>query len=256
MANVKEMFGKAKKVLGAPKVKKGINITKTVLVWLVVAIAVFMMVFTVISVNTVDKNGTRDIFGYQFYIVKSDSMKATHFEAGDIIISKKVDVSKLEVGDIITFISDAEESKGEVVTHMIKSIKIEDGTYAFETYGTSKGEDNTDSAYATVILGRYVGKLPGMGYFFKYLKTTPGYIICILVPFLLLILSQGINCVRLFRAYRKEQTDAIAAEKAQIEAERAESQRMMAELLALKAQLEKKESENAATSATDDKPEA
>lgn len=254
MANIKELLGKAKNVLKAPKVKKALRISQTVLTWLVVAAAVFMMVFTIFTVNTVDKNGSRDIFGYQFYVVKSDSMKATHFKAGDIIICREVDVTTLEPGDIITFISEnPDESNGQVITHMIREKHVKDGTVSFTTYGTTSGKD--DEAPATVILGEYKGKLPSLGYFFQYLKTTPGYIVCILLPFLLLILSQGIHCVRLFRAYRKEQTEALEAEKEKIEAERAESQRMMAELLALKAQLEAKEKENCApisTSQADD----
>lgn len=240
MANIKEFFGKVRNNLKKPKVKKALHVSQTVLVWLVVAIAVFMMVFTIFTVNTVDKNGSRDVFGYQFYVVKSDSMKATHFKAGDIIICRAVDVTTLEAGDIITFISEnPDESNGQAITHMIREKHVENGTVSFTTYGTTSGKN--DEARATVILGEYKGRLPSLGYFFQYLKTTPGYIICILLPFLLLILSQGFNCVRLFRTYRKEQTAVLEEEKAKIEAERAESQRMMAELLALKAQLEGKE---------------
>ena len=76
-----------------------------------------------------------------------------------------------------------------------------------------------------------------MGAFFNFLKTTPGYIVCILIPFLLLILIQGINCIRLFRRYKQEQMAELREEREKIEAERAESQKMMAELLELKAQL-------------------
>ena len=239
MANVKECLAKAKRALTASKAKKTLRILEAVLTWLLVAAAVFMMAFTIFTVNTVDKNGSRDIFGYQFYVVKSDSMKATHFKAGDIIICRAVDVTTLEAGDIITFISEnPDESNGQAITHMIREKHVKDGTVSFTTYGTTSGKD--DEALATVILGEYKGKLPSLGYFFQYLKTTPGYIVCILLPFLLLIGSQGVHCVRLFRAYRKEQTEALEAEKQKIEAERAESQRMMAELLALKAQLEAK----------------
>ncbi|MBO7171197.1 MAG: signal peptidase I [Clostridia bacterium] len=251
MANENTLIEKTKQVFSSPKVKKGFDVTKTVLVWLVVAVAIFMMVFTIISVNTVDKNGSRDIFGYQFYVVKSDSMKATHFKAGDIIICRTVDVNTLEAGDIITFISEnPDESNGQAITHMILEKHVEDGVVSFTTYGTTKGPTSPDDARATIILGEYKATLPNLGFFFQYLKTTPGYIICILIPFLLLILSQGINCIRLFRAYRKEQTDALEEERAKIEAERAESQRMMAELLALKAQLEAKENGGAPQSDT------
>ena len=69
------------------------------------------------------------------------------------------------------------------------------------------------------------------------------YIVCIFIPFMLLILRQGISSVKLFRRYKGEQMEQMEAEKARIEAERAENARMMAELMALKAQLEGKTQE-------------
>ena len=61
---------------------------------------------------------------------------------------------------------------------------------------------------------------------------------CIFVPFMLLILYQGVNCITLFRRYKKEQMDELQAKKDAIDAERAENARMIEELKALKAQLE------------------
>jgi len=224
-------------------IKKILNVTKTVLVWLVVAVAVFMMIFTLVSVNTLDKND-RSFFGYKFFVVQTDSMAATDFDAGDIIISKEVDISTLGEGDIITFISQSPNNYGETVTHKIRRVTRDiDGSIAFVTYGTTTNTD--DDTLATIIVGQYVGRIPGLGAFFLFLKTTPGYIICILIPFLLLILSQGINCIRLFRKYKQEQMAEMQAEREKIEQERAESQRMMAELMALKAQLANQEGEKA-----------
>lgn len=222
-------------------IKKILNIAKTVLVWLVVAVAVFMMVFTLISVNTFDQN-TRNLFGYKFFVVQTDSMAATDFDAGDIVISKEVDITTLKEGDIITFVSQSSHNYGETVTHKIRKVTTDkDGSLAFVTYGTTTNTD--DEALATFIVGKYVGHLPNLGAFFLFLKTTPGYIICILIPFLLLILSQGLNCIRLFRRYKQEQMDEMKAEREKLEQERAESQKMMAELLELKAQLAKKDGE-------------
>jgi len=88
-------------------------------------------------------------------------------------------------------------------------------------------------------LGKYQFAIPYVGTFFNFLKTPQGYIICIFIPFMLLILYQGINCVRLFRRYKGEQLAEMNAEKAKIEEERAQNAKMMEELMALKAQLEK-----------------
>lgn len=49
---------------------------------------------------------------------------------------------------------------------------------------------------------------------------------------------QGINSIRLFRKYKKEQEAELQAERDRIETDRAETQRMMAELLQMKAQMQ------------------
>lgn len=222
--------------------EKALKITKTVFTWVVVVFAVGMMIFTLISVSTLDRND-RSLFGFKFFIVQSDSMKATDFDAGDIVISKEVDPSTLEVGDIITFISRDSENYGETVTHKIREKTTDEFGLAFRTYGTTTDTDDKELVSASSVIGKYVGRIPNLGSFFMFLKTTPGYILCILVPFLILIGYQGFNCFRIFKNYKQEQIEEMEAEKAKLAEERAESQKMMAELLELKAQLAKKEAE-------------
>jgi type VI protein secretion system component VasK len=89
-------------------------------------------------------------------------------------------------------------------------------------------------------LGVYGGKLPSVGSFFAFVKSIPGYVICILIPFLVLIIYNAVNIIRLTRKQKYEQVRAMQAEKDKIEAERAEVQRMMHELLVLKSQLEQR----------------
>lgn len=231
--------------------KKILNIALKVVTWLLVAFTVFMMIFTVVTVTTVDRND-RSIFGVKFYIVQTDSMSLSennkdmdvHFNAGDIVIIKNVDDPRaLQAGDVIAFMSTNSVSYGETVTHMIREVKkTEDGkVLGYVTYGTNTGTDDEALVEPEYVLGAYSGKLPGVGNFFAFVKSTPGYIVCILVPFLLLILYNGVNVIRLFRKYKREQMADMQAEKEKLEAERAENQRMMQELLALKAQLDKKE---------------
>lgn len=231
--------------------KKILNIALKVVTWLLVAFTVFMMIFTIVTVTTVDRND-RSIFGVKFYIVQTDSMSLSennkdmdvHFNAGDIVIIKNVDDPRaLQAGDVIAFMSTNSVSYGETVTHMIREVKrTDDGKLlGYVTYGTNTGTDDEALVEPEYVLGAYSGKLPGVGNFFAFVKSTPGYIVCILVPFLLLILYNGVNVIRLFRKYKREQMEAMQAEKDKLEAERAENQRMMQELLALKAQLDKKE---------------
>ena len=238
------------------KTKKVLDITTKVLTYILTAFSVFMMVFTIVTVTTVDKN-ERNIFGYRFYIVKTDSMSKSennadldvHFNAGDIIIVKNVEDKKsLEAGDIITFISTNEESYFETITHMIRDkFYDKEGKFAgYITYGTNTGVNDEAPVEFGYIVGKYAGKLPAVGQFFAFVKSTPGYIVCILVPFLLLILYNGVNVIRLFKQYRAEQMSAMQAERDKIDAERAENLRMMEELMALKEQLLKQQSASAA----------
>lgn len=217
--------------------KKVINIIKKIVVCIVVIAAVAMMLFTIVSVNIFNRND-RHLFGYRAYIVLSDSMSKTDFDAGDLVLVKEVDPTTLKEGDIISYISQNTENYGEVVTHKIRRVTTDaNGDRGFITYGTTTDTDDETIVTYPFVLGKYKTHLPGVGTFFQFLKTPQGYFTCIFIPFMLLIVYQGINVIRLFRRYKREQMEEMQAERDKIEVERIESQKMMAELLALKEQL-------------------
>jgi signal peptidase len=218
--------------------KKALNIVKSILVWTLVVFTVFIMIFTIFSVSTFDKTD-RDIFGYKFFIVLSDSMSDT-FRSGDVIISKEIDPTTLVEGDIITYISQDEEngSYNEVITHKIRSItKDKDGGLAFVTYGTTAEKSAEEIVSSPYILGKYSFRLPWIGRLFQFMKETEGYIVCILVPFVLLIIYNGVVAFNAFRRFKKEEMQELDEEKKKIEEERRQSLEMMAELQKLKEQL-------------------
>ncbi len=217
--------------------KKVLNVIKAVSLWLVVLVAVSMMVFTVVSVNTFDRND-RDIFGFRCYIVLSDSMSATDFDAGDLVLVKEVDPTTLQEGDIIAYQSQNSENYGATVTHKIRAKTTDEkGNPGFITYGTTTGANDESVVTYPFILGKYQMALPKVGTFFQFMKTPQGYIVCILIPFLLLILYQGLNCVKIFRLYKAEQMAQLQAEKDTLEAQRKQSEDMIAQLLAMQQQM-------------------
>ncbi len=221
--------------------EKVLGIVQKVLVWIVVAVAVLMMIFIVISVTTFNRND-RSLFGYKAFVVRTDSMSKTDFAAGDLIFVKEVNPSTLKEGDIITFISQGSESFGETITHKIRrKTKDAKGNPGFITYGTTTDTDDATIVTYPYVLGKYTGHFANVGMFFNFMKTTQGYMICIFVPFMLLILYQGVRCIQLFRKYKQEQMAEMEAERQKLSEEREESARMLAELEALKAQLAEKE---------------
>ena len=216
--------------------KKVFNILKTTFVWLIVLLAVSMMIFTVISVTTFNRND-RDLFGYKLYITLSDSMAKTDFHAGSLIMVKEVDPSTLKEGDIITFMSQDTNSFGETVTHKIRKLTTDaEGNPGFITYGTTTDVDDETIVTYPYVLGKYETHIPGLGIFFNFLKTTPGYFVCIFTPFMLLILYEGVKFFNLFRRYRKEQMEELASERRKLEEDRAENAKMLEELRTLREQ--------------------
>lgn len=237
-------------------VKKGLSIAVRILALIVVVFSVAMMVFTIFSVSTVNSDKGRTVFGYKFFIVLTGSMSPSdknahldvHFSEGDIIIVEDLDdkeKTQLEAGQVITFVSANEETWGKTISHMIRSvIKDEYGnTVAYKTFGTNTDTDDEVAVECDEVLGVYSSKLPKLGKFFNFVKSTQGYILCIFVPFALLILYYGVNCIRLFKRYKREQNKVLEDEKAEIAAERQQNADMMKELLALKAELERKQAE-------------
>lgn len=210
------------------KTKKALKITGNVLTGIVAVLVVVMTVLTVFSM-VFNRDGTASVFGVQAYVVQSDSM-TPEFAAGDVIFSEEVNPEELVAGDIITFISRDSASYGQTITHCIREVTTYNGELAFITYGIATGVDDGTPAVASDVLGRYTFRIAGLGSFFEFLKSVPGYIVCILLPFLAIIGLQIANIVSAVRAARAEKVAAAAAERSRVEALEEEVARLRAQV--------------------------
>ena len=210
------------------KAKKALKITGNVLT---VAVAILVVIMTVLTVFSMvfNRDGTASVFGVQAYVVQSDSM-TPEFAAGDVIFSEEVNPEELVAGDIITFISRDSASYGQTITHCIREVTTYNGELAFITYGIATGVDDGTPAAASDVLGRYTFRIAGLGSFFEFLKSVPGYIVCILLPFLVIIGLQVANIVSAVRAARTEKAAAAAAERSRVEALEEEVARLRAQV--------------------------
>ncbi len=210
------------------KAKKALKITGNVLT---VAVAILVVIMTVLTVFSMvfNRDGTASVFGVQAYVVQSDSM-TPEFAAGDVIFSEEVNPEELVAGDIITFISRDSASYGQTITHCIREVTTYNGELAFITYGIATGVDDGTPAAASDVLGRYTFRIAGLGSFFEFLKSVPGYIVCILLPFLVIIGLQIANIVSAVRAARAEKAAAAAAERSRVEALEEEVARLRAQV--------------------------
>lgn len=222
---------------------KALKIIRRILIGLLVSATAAMMIFTVVSVSTFDQ-ADRSLFGYKAFIILSDSMEKTDFAAGDLALIKEVDPATLKEGDIISYISQSSENFGKIITHKIRQLTTNaNGEPGFITYGTTTDIDDEVIVTYPYVLGKYQVHIPKLGKFFQFLKTTPGYLLCLFLPFMLLIVSEVLHCVQLFRKYKSAQRAQLQAEREQLAAERADNQRMLRQLQQMKAQMEQQKSE-------------
>lgn len=169
-----------------------------------VLFTIAVVLFTVFSVFTLNQ-AERNIFGYKFFIVESDSMAATDFAAGDVVVIKDTDAGSLKKEDIISFVSQNSENQGEIITHKIRDIAVDErGNPVFITYGTTTGATDESVVTAENVVGKYRFSVPKAGYIFNFLKTPLGYILLILIPFLILIGYQVSKCIKLIKKYKQE----------------------------------------------------
>jgi len=91
------------------------NLISAILIF-IIATSSIIIVYVAIFVD--DKS----VFGFRIFTAVSNSMSPT-FEKGELILAQKVAQEKLKAGDIITFISSAEDIFGEINTHRIERIE-------------------------------------------------------------------------------------------------------------------------------------
>jgi len=189
-----------------PKVKKVLSVILNVVLWVVILLAA-LFAFTTLA--TKDPYSVSRVMGYTPMSVQTDSMKPT-FCAGDMIIIKKCDPDQLEVGDIITFHAII-ENQNVLNTHRIEKIDDSTGVRVFTTKGDNNAlSDKSEIVYGDIV-GEYVTKIPGLGKVMDFLKSSVGFLVCILLPMLAFFIYQVYNLIVIASKYKK----AVALEEAE-----------------------------------------
>ena len=154
-------------------VKRIFKITvNTILVLLVV-----LGIFVIFSFVPIPGN-------YKIFTVQSGSMSPTIHTGSMVFVKPSGDYN---VGDIVTRKSD---NPKETVTHRIHSKEEKNGQIIFETKGdANEAQDMRDFAKADII-GKVFFTVPLIGYPVMYAKTTPGLILLIVIPAVIIIYDE------------------------------------------------------------------
>ena len=125
---------------------------------------------------------------FNAYVVLSGSMIPT-IQVKDIVVTKKIPEEKLEVGDIITFISPDTRFGGISVTHRIIDKLYDDslGIYTYKTQGDNNNIADAVPVPNSNILGKVILKVPKLGYIQDILSSKGGLIVLVLIPCLAIL---------------------------------------------------------------------
>ena len=136
---------------------------------------------------------------FDAYVIVSPSMVPT-IHVQDAIVIKRVDLVDIKQGDIISFLGTDSYYSGKVITHRVIGIeKSSDGQFLYRT----KGDNNNVAGGSLVnednVYGKVIFRIPMLGYVRKFLMTYFGWILCIVLPLLYLILSEVIRVRKLLK---------------------------------------------------------
>ena len=174
---------------------------KKALKWIGNIVFVLLLVSLCYIIYSVNKYQTVSVFGYHVLRVLSTSMEPeiTHNEC---IIVQNVPEEEIQIGDIITFVSEEAEIYGYFNTHRVCDMYVnpDTGKKEFITKGdASSASDDLPVPYEN-ILGKYTKKLPGglaIGNMIDRLSDSKLYFIVIILPLLLCLLSYIYQLVRI-----------------------------------------------------------
>ena len=185
----------------------------------VVLIPIVLINCTLIVKQFLNKDEVPSVGGVFPMIVLTDSMAGT-FDGGSLLFCKTVDTNTIKEGDIICFFDPAGNGT-TTTTHRVQEIKIaEDGTRSFVTKGDANGVADKQSVAANKVVGEYWFHIAGLGSVAMFMQTTPGLIIFVIVPILLLVLYD-IARRRRYDIRKDSETDALVEELQALRAQKA-----------------------------------
>ena len=182
-------------------------ITKVVLyVILILLVLIFLLFFfyfidLLYNISLVKNNPLL----FDAYIIVSPSMVPT-INVEDAIIIQRIEPENIKQGDIISFLATESYYKGKVITHRVIGIeKSSDGSLLFRTKGDHNNVADSSLVNEKDIYGKVIFRIPMLGYIRQFLSTYFGWILCIVIPFLYLILSEVVRVRRMISNKEKRE---------------------------------------------------
>ena len=176
----------------------------------ILLIPILLINLTLIAKSYLNKDEVPNIAGTTPLIVLTDSMYPI-IESGDLIICQGAEPEEIQVGDVIAFFDPAGNGT-TIVTHRVIEVTEQNGELAWRTKGDNNNTEDRLAVTADKLVAVYEGtRIPGFGNVALFMQSTPGLIVCVVCPILLLV---GYDMLRrrMYEKANKQDTDQLLAE--------------------------------------------
>lgn len=172
-------------------INKIFSIISKILSWaifVILLIAAAFLLYYYIATKTYAAKGPGYEPKFSIYTIISPSM-TPNINVYDTIINVKVNSpEEVKVNDVITFISTSLLTPGTTITHRVIGItKDENGNVCYQTKGDYNQVADQACAKYNNIIGKVVMKIPQLGRVQFFLASKAGWLLCILVPAIIII---------------------------------------------------------------------
>ena len=188
----------------------------------IILIPILLINVTLIAKSYINQEEVPNVGGMLPLIVLTDSMYPV-IESGDLIICHTEEPENIQTGDVIAFFDPAGNGT-TIVTHRVLEVTEQAGQIAWRTKGDNNNTEDRLSVTADKLVAVYEGtRIPGAGNVALFMQTTPGLIICVVCPILLLV---GYDMIRrrLYEKSSKKDTDALLQELEELRRLKAEKE--------------------------------
>ncbi|WP_062233257.1 signal peptidase I [Fictibacillus sp. FJAT-27399] len=138
------------------------------------------------------------IFGYKIMTVLSGSMRPM-LQPGDIVIDRDPDLAKFKVDQIITY-----KREDKFITHRVIDLVKKNGVVYYKTKGDANNVEDNKLVAPQQVVGDYAFHIPNAGFFLEFARGKLGILLFIILPAILIVLSEVFKDKRPKKKGRKD----------------------------------------------------
>ncbi len=190
--------------------RKILHFLSTVLLYsllvIVLIIAVFFGAYFIDQMIGMKNHEDRSpLFGV--YVIISPSM-VPNINVYDAVVTMRVPTDKIEMYDVITFLSKDIDTHGTPITHRVVGIvETEDGKRGYRTKGDNNNAEDNALIMEDEVIGKVLFRIPMIGYVRTFVTSKLGWFLIVVLPCVCVIIYDIGKLVGLVKTSNKELPD-------------------------------------------------